>query len=779
MKKLGIVVLTCLLQLSSIAQEQFDLAEMEQVLLEEINKIRTEKNLKNLALDEVLNAAAFDQAEFILKNGKLSHIQNDKRKAKLMDRIIYYKGLNAQAGENIAMINYGMKVEVDLKKTRSVANNPELLIKGAITSWLKEDDGALNILDPNYFLAGVSTLRTEQNAFIFVFVGANLPYEMPAGVKPNFNNHGIEGDKENACSSFLEKHGTLPQLFSDAFKVEGQEVFLEYHDLAFVEEILDGGGDGIAIEFVQKDQFNCGESNRLFPGNVARGELYPPARKGKLSVLNSKKEEGAVKISLGEIPSYYSPSSTEINGLIIKDGNLCARIPYNRVKTENKRWLGFPYLFAGEAMEYGKEISDSSSFYFDIGTIEQLKNANRILDNYLGNLSYQLQEVLIDFTASPGHEDDLNANYLEEHFQAVFDKYFKPDEMSITYQFHTDWEQYEKFKKGTFYQLETEGMEQHEVKDYLVKTMKEDTKLKKALGEMKTLKIQFRGSMQFTDSVSFEDRYLLYKSLLMNNKLSLAEQFQRQLLEEVEGDMSRMKEFEPLDLPQEKSNLNLINNELVLATLKGEKTYGANQIHKAFLELHLIHPGNPIVRYNYHLSLLKHWSGSNKRIKDIAKWKKKFELLRAVEFPKDAFARAYVNYSIIAADYYFDTGEFDYRRKAFDNVLRYARPAKLTPNEILDIAKYLCYQDQYTRAIELLLPHVGVEKPDQQLLQYFLQIAIYVEDEVEPKNYLKYLEKYQNLFPKEFCALFSNDQMGFQALLNEDIKMQYCATCKN
>ena len=95
------------------------------------------------------------------------------------------------------------------------------------------------------------------------------------------------------------------------------------------------------------------------------------------------------------------------------------------------------------------------------------------------------------------------------------------------------------------------------------------------------------------------------------------------------------------------------------------------------------------------------------------------------------------------------------------------------------VAQYLCYQDQFSRAIKMLLPLVKKEHVDESLLFYFLQIAIYDKNQVSEESYLMLCKKAQLNFPNSFCKLFSKDKMGVQGLENQKIKEIYCKHCND
>ena len=107
-----------------------------------------------------------------------------------------------------------------------------------------------------------------------------------------------------------------------------------------------------------------------------------------------------------------------------------------------------------------------------------------------------------------------------------------------------------------------------------------------------------------------------------------------------------------------------------------------------------------------------------------------------------------------------------------------AKEADLSDQEILDLASYLCFQDQFSEAIKLLMPYVNKEELNKEILLYFLQIVSYDANLVSIAKQEEYFQKAKENYPKEFCELFSKEKMGVQMLKNYNIKKMYCESCE-
>jgi hypothetical protein len=772
MKKTILVLFTYFLPwLNGFAQEDFDIEYLSQFLIEQVNEIRSESKIGPYTQTEILDAVAFDQAEFILKSGQLSHEQTSKKKKTLSDRILFYEGLNSQSGENIAQIGLNSKAVLEIGKPKQLVDNSEKMVMSVIVSWLLEKEGKLNLLDPNFSLCGLSLIENNKKELIVVFVAASEPFVSPVGGKVNFGNFGVEKYSKEACDAFTSEHGSTAQLFSDAINVTDNKLFFKFHSLDFMNEIISSSADGIAVELVSRDQFNCNSTNQLFPGEIVDGYMLKPFNKAKLASLNSKELEGSFEIDMGELPSFYNPINYEINGMIIKDGKKCVSIPFNRIKTENVRWLNLPFESAKPKFDSSSNSIDTSVFVFNYGQLEfQLGK----ITNYLKGLNVEVSKIELNAKVAPVGVSEAEIRLKVESQLAEFIN--EPGLLVIKKE--ENWDAYQSFKKGTYYELETKGMTKEQELAYLKENIEKDNELKIALENLSSFEIITYGLVRENQTLSHSNKLELLAILVKLNKIDRALVIQDELIEIAKNGRSELDLLVTGDQDQLKSTLPLINNQIIAQDLINHRQFDGNPIHIAFLELSLIDPSNSVVSYNYHASTLHYWSKSVKNIKGIEKWKKGFDKLKSSSLiSQDLFNKTYLNYLIIAADYYYEKSNFEKRKKAFDEILKYGAISKLNDQEYLSLARYLCHQDQFPRAIKLLLPRMKNEVIDENLLHFFIQIAIYDKYQVSEKVFVSLIERAKTEFPNSFCQLFSIEKMGIQQLKNQVIKEFYCTHC--
>lgn len=768
--KLTLALLFCSIAL--FGQEEFLEERIGKMLLEEINTLRTAQNVHPLEADEILNAAAFDQASYIKSLNKVVHEQDKSKKKTLRDRIQFYEGLHAQYGENGAIISLGSKEKLKSGGERQLIDSHEKAIQAVLTSWMDEDEGKKNLLDKGFYTLGTSVVVGEDEQLSIIAVFGSQPYSYPNGMEFPKGLYGTNEYDKEACGKFLETHPSIAQLLSDAFVIEENELFFRYHDIPFVETLLESGGDGIAVDIVLKEQFDCSDGNRIYPGTVNDGYLLRPLRKNNLYGNNLMEEKGEVKISYGKLPAFYDEKTSEINGVIIKGGHQCARVPFNTLQTNNVRWFEQAFMLAGDSLEKGYNWTDTIAFELQLDEGNEWKNALAKKKAYFDQINYQLDYVDVKLSLSPAHQSVSKQSIRS----AIYEQLNLDSSIMVGFNSWVDWAAYQKFQVGTFYQLDTEGMDSTQVSEYLEGKMKEEQELKTFLLGLNRIRVKAYGNASVQADISLEAKQEIIPELMQENRMEPALFLQKAMIRDMQSNQVTFDQIPLTDPSQKKYTLPYISNLIVANDMNGNADFDGNPTHLAFFELYLINRKQTEVAFNSFVAELKYWSVDADRVKKIEAWKVDFAKLRP-KIERAQFARAMLNYSLIAADFYFEKQKFNERRKAFDEILRWQKLAELSNAEVLQLAQYLCFQDQLGKAVELLLPYMKKDEIDQELLMYFLQIAQYDEEQVSTKFFVGRMQFAKDNYPDAFCRLFTKEKMGVQSLKMEAIKSLYCQHC--
>ena len=757
MKRIFFTIVLLVTSLFLTAQERY--VYLAELLLKEVNGIRTAQELPQLELDEILSAAAFDQAEYCSELGRLIHTQDNSKKDNVTQRVLYYEGLHGQLEENLSQIVFGAKEALVPNGLREEINTDEKLVKAIVTAWLEDEKSSkLNLLDPQFTTLGLSVIVSDEVDHLFCAVFGSEPYEPLGKEKLSLKNHGVEPFDKQKCSNFLERFSSVPQLFSDVIKIKGNQVYFEYHSLPFVEQLLSDASDAVAIDWVDQRQYKCDKGVQLFPGTVAKGFLQKPLKKSYLFGQNLADSIGELNVKMGNVPSFYSKDLTEPNLIIIKDGVHCATVPFNKIELKKSEQVPIEFAVAGESAATEFQWKDSLQFYIPLfpNGWDSLKNAKSELEK----LNFTIASSNLVLQVSPIHQESLQT--MEEE---------SLDKTQVA------WDSLQSYVENTYYQLEMAELNEEEKIEFLREAQKEDGKLKMFLHGLNELQYAVKGEAKVQLKTELAEQLNLYRFFLGNNQIEPALFVQSKLLNKVRAGELSAKELPQADPSQKRNTLAVINNQIVLESFMGAENYGGNPIYLAFFELYLINKRQSEVAFNYHVAKLEYWSNHQGEIRNMEGWLSDFRKISAGQIAPEKYARAIMNYSLLAVDYFYDQGVFDKRKKSFTELMKWQEKGNLNSNEKLNLAKTLCYQDQFSYAIHLLRADVQDEKVNKEMLFYFLQIAVYDKSQVSDLMYAGLMEKASQLYPTAFCQFFTKTVNGKQSLENTQLKNRYCTIC--
>src|SRR5687768_11257930 len=94
----------------------------------------------------------------------------------------------------------------------------------------------------------------------------------------NRDNYDIKQpkDKKKDCGELLSLLNNAPVEVRFGTQIHGDTVFLLYNDPDLFEQIIGSKTDGVAIDLMQRQQYQCDKISRFPPTWSHRGFLLPP-----------------------------------------------------------------------------------------------------------------------------------------------------------------------------------------------------------------------------------------------------------------------------------------------------------------------------------------------------------------------------------------------------------------------------------------------------------------------------------------------------------------------
>jgi hypothetical protein len=309
----------------SNAQDNFNIDELSNILVGELNKFRLKNGLDTFEVNQVLiNAAEIDGIKFS-KSGA-AKVDPEKVKKNLV------KAGGTKKGEELTILAPVSKGR-DNYKTAEVA-------KVIWTRWENNKKDKEVLLKAQYMLIGIKCVMQKDGKKVVataVFGGYdsfNTGAKMKKELAVPFNTKSKKLLTPDAKSCKTCDKWKNYDILQKGLKVENGKIYLEYANLKDLKRLLKKPKDGLAVDIVQRSQYENAEYNIvdnnfqnkgimqkiITKDNVFAKNLIKPDPKAKKKVKINK-----LKIEMGK----FNPKITgpyELNLIIVQDGHVCKTI---------------------------------------------------------------------------------------------------------------------------------------------------------------------------------------------------------------------------------------------------------------------------------------------------------------------------------------------------------------------------------------------------------------------------------------------------------------------
>ena len=382
MNKFYITVLSLVLSVNfAFSQQKVDTAKFNQlidpndfntelfneVFLFKYNEYRLKNNLDSIKENRILNHAAEDHAKYMANNGEKTLEQGGKKKT-TGARVAYYGGSNYAT----ELVN-----KISIKKGNTKLRYSDV-IEDMLFKWTNNKKNKTVLEDKNYIFIGIDA-QSDANgkkAYISVVLGnyrtfnKGAEYRSELSVPYSTKKYGLKAYDAGSCKK-CNQFKNIEELQSMVYVKDGL-IYFKYNNLKRLKKLLRGSKDGLAVDIVQKEQYECGKENIIDNNLVNKGIMVKRIWINKMIkknlIENKKERRKKIEVVIGKWPKGLDPDGDyEINLMIIKDKHVCRNINQTYLAkgsleyNDNGGLLPDTASFAGmEAYEPVAEESDLS-----------------------------------------------------------------------------------------------------------------------------------------------------------------------------------------------------------------------------------------------------------------------------------------------------------------------------------------------------------------------------------------------------------------------------------
>ncbi len=762
------------------AQDNFNIDELPTILVRELNKFRMANGLDTFEVNQVLiDAAAIDGNKFA-KAG-VAKVDPEKVKKNLV------KAGGTKKGEEVTMlapVNKGR----DNYKTAEVA-------KVIWVRWTNNKKDKEVLLKAQYMLIGIKCVMQKDGKKVVataVFggydsfnTGAKMKKEL--AVPFNTKSKSLLTPDAKSCKT-CEKWKNY-DILQKGLKVENGKIYLEYANLKDLKRLLKKTKDGLAVDVVQRSQYEKSEynivdnnfQNKGIMGKVISKDqifsknLIKPDPKAKKKIKINK-----LKIEMGK----FNPKITgpyELNLIVVQDGHVCKTVTRSYLEKgdqESSTPVGIIPADSTVGLKPAFEPKSESSILNFTIPFEKNKSEFKPEDvqpfiKALNEPDFMIDGLYIYAYSSIEGDAGANAKLQRKRAESVTNVLQSMQQNKITPNIETkdSWNLFElEMEDGKYADLVKMG------KEKAIRKINNDGALLKEL-EPVLAKQRFA---QMVMDVTYDitgDKEQRFTTVSFNRAVKANKMSQAYKIMEYASNQKMSKKYtedvlDSLKIPENAQFINLLNNKAYYNYLANSSIVDEDD-YAEFKRLEKIDPASDVVRFNRIFCSIKIDSTigtkeqQGKRQQEIdalykSKIKKKlidglniewqFKIIESLDTTDGAEAQVEACINKIK-------GFYNFKEASWQNALK--------------LAYVFTRGKDYKFSSTVLEPFLKVENVSEDLLFSYISIASHLPEKFYSRIFSDALHKAKEKNPERYCKLFGDPYMSFQVLDNPNAKKDY------
>lgn len=598
-----------------------------------------------------------------------------------------------------------------------------------------------------------------------------------------------ESDRNKSCGDCFSAFQQKPKEVNFSIKNDNGKLYFETNDKTWFNSLFKNTNDGIAIDVVSKDIYNCNVEN--LETNQIRGTLLRPVYASRLKNGLKSHNSNLFRVLVGKIPDNLKNKELEYNILFLGNKTLCRyqviydlkaykwdlldmgmyldSLSFENEKVENTndekveikyKTLRFKIPFEKNKSEYSiediKPVYDSLNLTnFNIKTIN-IKAYSSIEGSLERNIELQQQR----------------ANSIAKAIQS-----YQTSDIKTTISSSENWVEFLNDIEGTSYD-NLKLLNKDELKSKLVGSFSEQMEpyLKKHRKAVITLELERKDVYKVK---SANELVSLFNSSIKANELDKAAQIQHSIFEKLKNNEIAPEVLKQMEIPQQLKYLNFLNNNSAIKYQLNERQIII--VRNELEELIKLDAKNPRVRYNLVALKFRIWRHNFESVNDT-KFKSEIYALKSFGISQELIDRMLINYHIIKSEKAMLKRDYNKKDKSVEYITNAYKKISLSDFDYFSLAQFLVYYSNTDKAAELLNQKVRSIDVDEDLLFYYLNLTLVDNELTKTDVYRAIMLNAFNLNQNRYCKIFNAIEEGgvtFQLLANDYLRKGYCENCNN
>ena len=795
LKKTTLLILIAFLSINSFGQKKgskpassspdFNTKEAEVELIKALNKVRLENKLDTIEFHPVLAQAAAIQSADMAKNGK-AVLENSKGKYKTTA-----KRVTAVGGTNKAQ---ELVLGTSIAKGKT-SMTPKELADAAFYKWRVGKLNQAVIKNPDFVYASPSVTLDESGKKAYISIvfgsfnsfntGADKKKELPVPYSSKTKKLKEPEDRScNACKKFKDWDGLAAGLY-----VENNKIYIRYANLKALSKFIRKSGDGLAVDIVQRAQYDNPDYNIVDNNLISKGVLLKTVTMSKLYSKNRvkavKKGNRVVKatkldVQLGELPKKIT-GPYELNLLIVQDGKLCKVIMPSKIEAGDQESNSpLSMLLMPDSAAYFKPpfepTTESTLLTFTV-PFEKNKSDYKEVDMEPFLTALQEPDFLIEglyITAYSSIEGDAKANekLQKKRAESIVKALAKMQKAGVVTNVKTT-------DSWNLFQMEAEDGKY----DYLTKMTKEkaiaeingkglSAELEPMLGKERFGQIIMDVTYDITGIKEEKFSVSKFNQAMKKNDLKQCLKIQYYI-----GKQMRLQKYSAeapakMNIPFDVKNSGLLNNQVVLHYMYNNNV-ATEEDYVEMKKLATLDPTNNYIIFNniFCAVSLDSTIGDAKAQNEM---QKRIDAMYKTDVPKKYVDALNIEWQFRIIESMDSAENSELLTQAcIEKIKQFYNIKESSWQNNLKLAYVFARFKDYKFAASLLAPFIATESVNENVLFAYASICAKMPELYKSRTFVLALQKAEEKNHDRYCKLFGAPNITFQVFDNPFVKADY------
>jgi hypothetical protein len=591
-----------------------------------------------------------------------------------------------------------------------------------------------------------------------------------------------------ACEKLLHD---MPKevLFGIDIHTDG-DVYFSMSNMEWFNKLFTGAQDGVSVDLVLKEQYAC---NTTLPNahSVSKGVVLPPVYLAALKKNMEQLTEGHFAVKVGQVPKNLLNKELEGNLIIIKNGVVCHYTSF--VDIPRSSWALLPMGMYTDTLlnvEPGNETDTTKAPRFYSKrlqfTIPFLKNKAvydtkdiKPLYDSLQLKDYSIKSIHIRAYSSIEGAEQANNLLQQQRAKSIVKalQQFQTREIKTTITAGENWiEFYNDIAQSPHKDLA--DLDKATIKSKLLdKALLDQLEpyLKNHRKAIITIYLNKKTGLERTKADSL---VMQFKKAIEKKQVAKASIIQDAIFDRVADGKLPEDYINQLEIPHEAIFSDLKNDQITYKLLLNI-TYEEEALEE-LKEIETLSPSNGKIKYNICVLTFRMWQYDARFVQPDS------FLLYINELPKTGIdsslvKRMLINHHIIMCGIYMSQYRYDAKDEAVKYIYLTYVDLQLSDEDILAMAKFLCYYSQMKLSELLLEKRVHQLDVNEDLLFYYLNLKLFYPAQFSQESIQKAVQNAIGINRKRYCRFFNamkNGGASFQLLEYNILRDIYCDNCK-